>query len=275
MIRLEFINYIGSALISIGLIGGIIKYSITFTGAKLNERRMQRRELQYLYSSLAFVLVTVLTPFMISFILIKETFPNLINDDTVYYFIKIVFSFGILQFINLILIYLFGFDKINKSTNKVVSFITKHKKRILSIGFLVAFFTSIFSSMFIIMFFNIDTLDSEQNLSATFSLFIIYLFLFIPYYGTLAKKVKREVLVEVHLTNGDILTNLFMSHRTFGKDLVFYDTTDKLQQKAVTISKNNIQFIISVEHPTDKKISKTKRKLSRFSTRVIKEKDNH
>lgn len=257
-------------LASAGIITLVIRYLITFLNSKLSERRIQRKELQYLHNSLFFILIVIFFPFTISFVLVNDFFPNLINDYTIKYFIILLTLFVFLQIINYIFVSFS--NKIDKPKSKVALYIKRHKPRLLAISLLIALICSLLSTIFVLLF--IENSEKEYRISGLSSLFIIYSYLFIPYYVGVKKMFNREVLVTIHLKNGDVLSNLIISHRTFGKDLIFYGIKDNAYQQPVIIPKDNIQFMFSAEHPTDEDISKTKNKLKTFASRVLNLKDS-
>lgn len=111
--------------------------------------------------------------------------------------------------------------------------------------------------------------NATENIALTIILSIIYLFVYIPYYWELAKKIIKGVFVKIHLKNGDILTNLFLSHRSFGKDLVLYDIDDDGFQRTVTVSKDEVLLILSSENMYFSDISETQKKIEDFNSKVI------
>lgn len=260
---LSFIKTLGG----LGLFGWVAGYSLTFVLSKQNERQMQRREIQYLHNSFTFILFAVFLPLFFSFVIL-DTFPKTINDNNVSSFLKSLGFFAILQLINIfIVLYMTDPSLARVRERSVLKLFTKYSKWTFSISLIVAFCCSISSFSFIILFYQVA--DIENRFRGVPILFLLYLALFIPYYIGLMRRLNKAILVEVHLSDGKILNNLLLSHRSFGKDLIFYDSDDKFQQKAVAISKDHIQMILNVEHLTDNKIDDTKKELKKFSSKVI------
>lgn len=244
---------------ALGLLVLGIRYSVTFTNSRLIERRLQRQEFQYLHKTLTFIFFVILAPFFYSYGL-TVVFENLTNNDNRTKILKILSFFTTLQILNIIILFVIGSSqKILKDISEIIS---NHKNWLRYLSIIIAFFTSFTWCIFII--------NLGINNDVAPNALIIYIVLFLPYYIGLIKNINKDVLVNIYLQNDKELNNLLLAHRSFGKDLVFYEIEDTLRLRPILINKDNIQMILSVEYSINSENSTPEKELKEFGLRVIK-----
>ena len=250
---------------ALGLFVWGIRYSVTFTNSRLIERKLQRQELQYLHNLLAFILFVIIVPFIYSYGL-TVVFPKLASKDNETGLLVVLCIFSILQISNsLIVLFVTGSSPERlKTISKLVS---KHIKWSRYMSIIIALFSSFTWFVFMITYHQNNDIEISDDVIS--NAIIIYVALYTPYYIGLLKKINKEVLVNIYLLNDKVLTNLLLSHRTFGKDLIFYEIEDTLRLRPILINKDNIQLILSVEYSPNSENSGPEKELKDLSLRVI------
>lgn len=249
----------------VGLLGWVIRYSVTFTNARLIERKLQRQELQYLHNLLAFILLAILVPFIYSYGL-TVVFQKLASKDNETRLLVVLCIFSILQILNsLIVLFVTGSSRERLKT--ISKFISKHIIWSRYISIIIALFSSFTWFVFMITYHKNNDIEISEDVIS--NAIIIYVALYIPYYIGLLKKINKEVLVYIYLLNDKVLTNLLLSHRTFGKDLIFFEIEDTLRLRPILVNKDNIEMILSVEYSTNSEATAPKKEMKEFSLRIV------